>query len=77
AGRVAAAPALAVATELRRRDARARRRSPHAPYVTSATVGAHHLPADGGETLAAALAAADAGLYRRRASTRPMIVATP
>ncbi len=63
--------AVAEAYEQRLRDALARRRSPLSPYVVSATVGAHHLPADGGETLAAALAAADAGLYRRRASTRP------
>ena len=41
-------------------------------------VGIPHevVPADGGETLAAALAAADAGLYRRRASARPAAVAT-
>jgi diguanylate cyclase (GGDEF)-like protein/PAS domain S-box-containing protein len=74
-GRVVDDTAVAEAYELRLRDALLRRRSPHAPYVTSATVGAHHLPADGGETLAAALAAADAGLYRRRASARPVIVA--
>lgn len=68
--------ALAEAYEQRLRDALARRRSPLSPWVASATVGAHHLPADGGETLAAALAAADAGLYRRRASARPAAVAT-
>jgi diguanylate cyclase (GGDEF)-like protein/PAS domain S-box-containing protein len=76
-GRSADDAAVAEAYELRLRDALARRRSPHAPYVASATVGAHHLPADGGETLAAALAAADAGLYRRRASTRPVIIISP
>ncbi|WP_158508846.1 GGDEF domain-containing protein [Gemmatirosa kalamazoonensis] len=37
-----------------------------APYPVSASVGARRLGPDAGETLAAALAAADAGLYRRR-----------
>jgi diguanylate cyclase (GGDEF)-like protein len=62
--------AVAEAFELRLRAAIDRRRSPHAPYAVTASVGAHHLPADGGETLAAALAVADAGLYRRRAEAR-------
>jgi diguanylate cyclase (GGDEF)-like protein/PAS domain S-box-containing protein len=63
--------AVAEAFELRLRAAIERRRSPLSPYGVSASVGAHHLPPDGGETLAAALAAADAGLYERRAARRP------
>ncbi len=63
--------ALAERFEQRLRDALARRRSPHEEWVASASVGARRLPPDGGETLAAALAAADAGLYRRRADARP------
>ena len=62
--------AAADAFEQRLRACLARHDAPHTPYTVSATVGAHHLPADGGETLAAALAAADAGLYRRRAAVR-------
>ena len=62
--------AVAEAFELRLRTAIDRRRSAHSRYAVSATVGAHHLPPDGGEALAAALAAADAGLYERRAAAR-------
>jgi hypothetical protein len=39
---------------------------PGAPFPISASVGARRLGPDAGETLHAALAAADAGLYRRR-----------
>jgi diguanylate cyclase (GGDEF)-like protein/PAS domain S-box-containing protein len=62
--------AVADAFELRLRASIDRRRSRLSPCVVSASVGAHHLPPDGGETLAAALAAADAGLYARRAAAR-------
>ena len=62
--------AVAEAFELRLRAAIDRRRSALSPYAVSASVGAHHLPPDGGEALAAALAAADAGLYERRAAAR-------
>jgi diguanylate cyclase (GGDEF)-like protein len=40
------------------------------PYRVSASVGARRLGPDASETLAAALAAADAGLYRRRERMR-------
>jgi diguanylate cyclase (GGDEF)-like protein len=45
--------AVAEAFELRLRASIDRRRSPLSPYGVSASVGAHHLPPDGGETLAA------------------------
>jgi len=71
-GGAAADAGVAVAFERRLHEALARRRNPLEDWTPSATVGAHRLPPDGGETLAAALAAADAGLYRRRAVARPL-----
>jgi PAS domain S-box-containing protein len=66
-------PRDAAAAERLERQLRAAlaRQAPPAPGVTlSASLGVRHLPADGGESLAAALSAADAGLYRRRAEAR-------
>jgi len=46
------------------------RYAPAAAFAVSASVGARRLGPDASETLAAALAAADAGLYRRRGRAR-------
>jgi diguanylate cyclase (GGDEF)-like protein len=48
----------------------ARQVASQTPYTVSASVGARRLGPDASDTLAAALAAADAGLYRRRGRTR-------